>query len=175
MVGRTNILRCRTIPALLIWLVYRICAIRTLDPLIEFEHPRTHRGTAPSLRNVPFRLAAVIRTSNATVSFVPVADLGCGVERSVTVTAAEDESAFRHGLVPSVAKVFGQLGFKSHLNRLRKSVHAWNSLQRAKVHSCRERTLSTSKQGRQCHKRHSSVSRLKLSVKMGCSGKPVST
>ena len=60
MVGRTNILPCRTIPALLIWLVYRICAVRTLDPLIEFEHPRTHRGTAPSLRNVPFRLEAEV-------------------------------------------------------------------------------------------------------------------
>ena len=63
MVGRTNILPCRTIPALLIWFVYRICAVRTLDPLIEFEHPRTHRGTAPGLRKRPFRLNVEVAES----------------------------------------------------------------------------------------------------------------
>ena len=51
---------------------------------------------------------------------MPVADLGGGIELSVTVTAAEDKAAVHHGFVPAVAKVLGQLGFKSHLNRLRK-------------------------------------------------------
>lgn len=54
---------------------------------------------------------------------MPVADLGGGVELSITVTVAEDEAAFRHEFVSAVAKVFGQLGFKSDLNRLRKILY----------------------------------------------------